>query len=337
MGIRRALRYLRARAFTRSRSYRHRRAQLDGRAFLVLLYHRVLPHSEAQRRRVDPAMYVTPETFAAHLDWLGTDYSVLPLGAAVEQAKAGVALPKSACAITFDDGWRDNYQYAFPLLRQRGLPATVFVVSDRIGTEGAFWPDEAYRRWLALDTAARRRLSASLPDFARGRSAAGLIEGLKAAGAERREQFLSLLRAATPGVDPMDRELLDWKEIDEMSAHGIDLESHGRSHAILTEASPERLVAELRGSLETLAAHGLARQRLFAYPNGDHDARVIQAVHDAGYEAAVTTQPGLAATDCDFMRLPRASLHEHVSRTKSEFEHSVTRYISDSPARPRTR
>src|SRR5688572_23624256 len=75
------------------------RGLLDGTRAAVLMYHRVLPRSEALRHAVEPGMYVAPETFARHLDWLEAEYRILPLAEVVERLAAKRALPPGACAI----------------------------------------------------------------------------------------------------------------------------------------------------------------------------------------------------------------------------------------------
>ena len=107
-------------------------------------------------------MYVTPESFARQLSWLETHFRVLPLHELVARFEQARALPHGACAITFDDGWLDNYAHALPELARRGLPATVFVVTDRVGTEGGFWPDEVCLRMAPFSEPDRRRLAAKL-------------------------------------------------------------------------------------------------------------------------------------------------------------------------------
>jgi hypothetical protein len=90
-------------------------------------------------------MIVTPETFQKHLQWLRSGFEIVHLGDWVSAAKAGEPLPRQACAITFDDGWRDNFEFALPILQRTRTPATVFAVSHMIGTREAFWPNRLAR------------------------------------------------------------------------------------------------------------------------------------------------------------------------------------------------
>ncbi len=76
-------------------------AALDGTRCAVLMYHRVLPREVAEARRVEPGMFVTPDTFGRHLDWLlGSGFRVLPLAEIVEALEGSRPLPPRACAIT---------------------------------------------------------------------------------------------------------------------------------------------------------------------------------------------------------------------------------------------
>ena len=84
---------------------------------------RILTYHSVGRR--DHEMNVTPEAFREQMAWLAENCKVVPLAEAVE-GRGGVA-------ITFDDGYRDNLTEAAPVLREFGLPATVFVVADRLG------------------------------------------------------------------------------------------------------------------------------------------------------------------------------------------------------------
>jgi peptidoglycan/xylan/chitin deacetylase (PgdA/CDA1 family) len=302
---------------------RRRRARLDGSAAAVLMYHRVLPDELARARAVEPGMYVTPEAFRRHLQWLRDAFRVLPLGELVDRLAAGRPLDPRAVAISFDDGWRDGWTHALPELRRAGLPATVFLVSARVGSAGAFWPDEVCRALAELTAPERRALAAELGAAAAGDPAQALLERLKALGEAERERALERVRRAAPPAAPAERELLDWDEVAAMARAGVEFESHGRTHAILTGLSPEQQREELVRSLGELRERGYARGGLLAYPVGAHDAGVRARAAEAGYRAAFTMRPGLLRAGADVFSLARIALHGDVSATRAEFHERV--------------
>lgn len=97
----------------------------------VLMYHRVNePGNESE-------ITVRPENFEKQMEFLKLHrYRVVPLETLVEALKRGKGVPSKTVAITFDDGTLDNIRHAFPVLRQMGFPATVFMITDNIGRPG---------------------------------------------------------------------------------------------------------------------------------------------------------------------------------------------------------
>lgn len=112
----------------------------------ILLYHRVVPVLPEH----DPfGNCVTTATFESHLRWLAhRGYRSLSLADLETRFGPNAARaplpPRRAIAITFDDGYHDNYLHAWPLLKQYGFSATIFLVSDAIGGDNGF--DAAYHR-----------------------------------------------------------------------------------------------------------------------------------------------------------------------------------------------
>jgi len=310
----------RLRALVGESTGRHRRwrRQLDGSAAAILMYHRVLPRERARTLAVEPGMYVTPETFALHLDCLQARFRVLPLAEVAARLAAEQPLPPGACAISFDDGWRDNLEHALPALRSRDLPATVFLVTERVGTAGAFWPDEVCRRIAPLGQAARRELAARLGIAGPAPGPPDLLTAFKARGPAAREALMERLREATPAPPDPGPELLDWAEVHAMAREGIEFESHGASHAILTQLTDALLRRELGSARERLRDEGLGRHGLLAYPSGAFDRRVRDAAAASGHRAAVTTVRGIARRRDDLLALSRIGLHQDVSGSRAE-------------------
>lgn len=128
----------------------------------VLLYHRVAP-----RPQVDPyENFVSQHTFESHLRWLrARGYRSVPLSAVAEALAVGALLPRRAVAITFDDGYLDTYEQAFPLLRRHGFGATVFLVSDAIGGDSSFDGDCGYEPAPMLGRSQIREMAAAGVEF----------------------------------------------------------------------------------------------------------------------------------------------------------------------------
>lgn len=277
-------------------------------------------------------MFVTPETFERHLQWIRQHLAVVRLADWVEAVAAGATVPARACAITFDDGWHDNYTHALPLLAAAGVPATVFAVSGFIGTRRAFWPNRIARllraapalvsgmaelQWLrdaarsaGIDIAA----AATDPE-----AVSRLIAVCKARPDAWLHQALDVAEAAAPGL-VAGRAMLDWDELAEMQQSGIfDVGSHTRTHQRLVAGlEPAVLEDEIVGSRQELERHLGVAPTVFCYPNGDLTPAAESLVAHT-YQAAVTTRRGINRLSTPRASLYRVGMHEDASRTRGQF------------------
>ena len=117
--------------------YRHEVHRHRG---IVLTYHRVLS-ARTPSSAIDPGMFVTGPTFERHLALLTQSYTLVTIDQMGRWLAGDATFDRPPCALTFDDGWRDNYEVAFPILQRYGAPATVFLITGAIGSPGMLdWP-----------------------------------------------------------------------------------------------------------------------------------------------------------------------------------------------------
>jgi len=238
-----------------------------------------------------------------HLDWLGRTHRFVTLDELGEKIAAGEAFERQVAAVTFDDGYADVYENAFPLLRRKGIPAAVFVVTDLVGTAALPLHDRLYlllRRLLARGEMGDGRLRSFLE--AQGIPSASW----RPIAADPHRALVFLLRRLPRGgllrfVEDLEREVgvdlearrelrpVTWSMLRAMQEGGFTVGSHTRSHALLTNESVDDVRDEAAGSRATLEQRLGHPVEHFAYPDGRCDARAVDAVAEAGYRFAYTT------------------------------------------------
>ncbi len=306
------------------------RQKIEGNA-LILMYHRVLPDPVQSPVPVPAGMYVTPDSLRVQLTYLKSKYDVVSLQDLVQHLQSGVDVSR-CCAITFDDGWLDNYLYAYPLCCELNLPITIFLTTGFIGTAKWFWPEEV--AWC-ISHASKKGKTSLLP--------AGLLDILNTTGTERgsvAEKIDSIVESVKR-LNPMrraeliegcteyreavckgksERLLLNWDEVREMKESGlVSFGSHTISHVLLDQLHRQELQHQLTVSREQLEMETGDHVELLAYPNGNFSQEVIEMLPNCGYKAAVTTQRGFVNNTTHPFELPRIAIHDDVSHTLNLF------------------
>jgi peptidoglycan/xylan/chitin deacetylase (PgdA/CDA1 family) len=317
----------------RSGATRPHRA-LAGRLTIVT-FHRVLP-PERRAHYPLPHLAVPPALFDELLRWFAATFECLPLAAAVAAtATRAQQTGRPLLAVTFDDGLRDNHEFALPLLRRHAVRATFFAVADHARSGALLWHDRlAYAAAHAAGgplEEVRRRLLEVVPsdDVARLLSllpAAGagvpafahaVVRRAKQMSADVRDRFEQALAASRPGAAiPAWEGMMDFAQLRALAAEGHEVGSHSLSHALLrTELRPD-FVRETAGSRALLEDAIGAPVRSFCYPDGAHDEAAVAAVRAAGYVAAVTTLPGTNRPADDPFRLRRQNVEAEANQTR---------------------
>jgi peptidoglycan/xylan/chitin deacetylase (PgdA/CDA1 family) len=270
--------------------------------------------------------------FERQVVYLKKHCRVVSLNELVDAIDNNTHLPPRAVVLTFDDGWRDNYEYAFPILRQYGLPATIFLSTGYIGTDRIFWPERLLAALSAMKDGSQdgdKAKPEGLPDglsrqidrwvdgprkFDHDR-ATEIVEEMKLMPSSIREEVVAeFSRRVGRNTPPTEsRIMLNWDEVRTMQSAGICFGSHGVTHELFTHLSSESLADELRLSAEKIEKETGIRPTHLAYPNGNYTSEIVEAVKLAGYRSAVTVELGLACAKDNRYRLPRVNVHQNVS------------------------
>lgn len=298
---------------------------LSDRAF-VLMYHRILPSAENQPCYVQPGMFVTPLTFEQQVAYVKDHFEVLFLDDLIEKASKGENIGRH-CALTFDDGWLDNYSDAFPVLQKYRVPATIFLSTGLVGSIRIFWPEELCYYLEQIDFGTFTGINGP-PSWDRFSDKIGRfqccgrewfldrsIETMKAFTISDREEILDYLRKML-GAQAIPRQMLNWDEVRKMGLSGlVRFGAHTVNHEILDQVPLQRAQAEITASRNEIESQLGTKVTTFAYPNGNHNADIRQLLAENGFGVAVTTRKGLLGHAIPFLEIPRIALHEDVSAT----------------------
>lgn len=295
---------------------------------LVLNYHRI---GNPALDPFDPAVFSATESqFDDQVSYLKRRASLVTLEEAVAFASGSIREPRARCRVllTFDDGYLDNYQSAFPILRSHGVQGVFFLITSLVGSSEVPWWDRV--AWL-LRKARRRRFTlhypADLPvDLDRDGLPLSLRDVLrlhKRPGNTDPQRFLDELQdaAASPALPAAERRFLNWDEAREMVAGGMAIGSHTHSHIVLSQLSPGDQHHDLARSRSILQQQLGVEAETLAYPVGKpatFSQHTQQLACDSGYRAAFSFHGGV-------------NLHGRTSR------YDIKRVAVDGQSRPRFR
>jgi len=273
-----------------------------------------------------PANLVSTTMLERHLDWIGRDHDFVSLDDLGERLAAGTSIRRPLAAVTFDDGYRDVYENAIPMLRRKGIPAACFLVADLLGTQELQAHDRVHElmrrgvaKWQRPAATLRRRLeTAQVPEIARfsipeTRNPYLLTRVLLTRLSSRsRDLVIAFLEDELGSMDMMPEGFLPmtWDMVLDIDRAGFVVGSHTRRHVLLSNESRPCIydeVVESKRALETQLGHPVTH---FAYPDGSFNCTAIKAVQTAGYRFAYT---GCEHRDHrnPLMTIPRRVLWEH--------------------------
>ena len=290
-------------------------------AGVILTLHHVRPRGEGGFRP-NALLEITPEFLDRTLSLIRAEgYDLVTL----DEALLRLSAPRKGrffVALTFDDGYRDNVEHAWPVLAKHGAPWTLFVTTGFADRTARLW-------WLELEEAIRAlpAISLALPDGPFTASSGSDAEKQRAFDRlywRLRKQPEAILLAAIStlagkaGIDTAalaERECLPWETLRALAgAPGVTIGAHTLSHPMLARHDEAFAQAEIVDSKTRLEAELGMPIRHFAYPVGDPTSagpREFALAREAGFASGVTTRPGhvFAEHAAHPHALPRVSLN----------------------------
>jgi len=262
--------------------------------FYILSYHRFSSQKE-KIPSIPPRLSLG--AFQQQIEYLCKHFEVVPLGLIASCIQQRKPLPKNAIAITIDDGYKDNYLYAYPILREYGVPATIFLTTSYIdglqtplADKISFVLSHTHLKEISLEGIGRFTLESEKRRYIASKL---IIKRLKKLPGRRKKSAIEeLLRVCQVEVPPdLGKELtLSWEEIKEMNEKGIEFAAHTATHPELTNIPLEEAREEIESSKREIEKRLGKPVISFAYPSGIYNDEVVELVRKAGFLCAVTTK-----------------------------------------------
>ena len=269
---------------------------------LVLNYHRLF-ESPLQTRFDEGVFSHSLDTFTRQMAWLQSHVDILSEADLLQIISGGRRITRQSVMITFDDGYRDNYDLAWPVMRERGIPATFFIPFNQIeGTSPPWWDQIAFmvkesrRETVTIDD---EELRFSGDSGSRKLAIEQLLKRMKRTPIDQVEGFLGrisqALEVSLPERETLAAQFMTWDQIREVSRNGIAIGSHSMNHHVLTQLPADQQrweLSESKGRLEDKLGRAV---NSLAYPVGGRHSfneQIKSLAQECGYKFALSYTRG---------------------------------------------
>lgn len=305
--------------------------QKQAQNLVILMYHGVRRSGGAGGLTNYLHKHVEQDAFQLQMQLLASSFNVISMDEAVRCLREEQAFPTRSVVVTFDDGYRSNYEHAWPICRALNIPFTLYVVPSFIDTQTALWMD---RVEFTISNTSREHLEIRIGGRVhrcplgrrsdRDRADAmirGSLRGL--AGSALQEKVAELEEKLDAGLTPSESTALapcTWDMLKEMSTSGlVDIGSHMLAHESVTGMNPTDAAQSLAESKARIEERVLRPCRHFAYPFGrpaDFSDDTEELVRSAGYASAVTTVEDANRISSNVHSLARVGVYGHYEQAE---------------------
>ena len=294
----------------------------------IVAYHRVIPSTVARQFNMQESMWVSVDTFNDDIIWMRNHGDIVDLETILDFDTPN---SRPLFSITFDDGWMDNYDNAFPILKHHNIPATIFLVTDAIETGHLFWVEDLLYKVAQLSQtkpigALNNILLSYYTKAGVGQPentdtqqlSEGLAELIKPFPKENRSAFLNdLYQDLGIDLEPISGQILNWSNVIEMGKHGIEFGSHTHTHEILKYIDNDIITDELATSKKIITDKTNKPVRYFCYPNARYRDDNADLLTQTGYQYAFRIHNLRLNKNQNNYFIPRFLLNERVCHNKN--------------------
>ena len=273
--------------------YGNLRRKISKSQVIILVYHRIGPITD--KWSVNPVLH--HKLFEEQINYFSKNFEIVSLNNLSEMITNG-KISEKAAVITFDDGYKDNYEVAFPILKKYNAPATIFLATGAIEQKKLFWWDlvnyvlfQTDMKSIDINDIGTYQLNS---DENKSKAGLNIQEKLKKMDNSKKESIIDELIHLTDVNIPEKlgkKHILSWNEIKRMNKDGIDFGSHTVNHPILTNISLDEAKWEIENSKSCIEENLGTEVKSFAYPNGDFNSGISSLVENLGFNSSVSVYP----------------------------------------------
>jgi peptidoglycan/xylan/chitin deacetylase (PgdA/CDA1 family) len=276
-------------------------------AVIILCFHRVTNEKHSWLR-----VYPDADGFEWRMRALQSLLPIYDLESALDNLRDG-SLKKTVAAVSFDDGYKDNIDVAFPILNRLAIPATFFVSTGFLGSSGL--TGERLRQAFATTSETQLKVpevqESSLiwtDELSRSQVMTKVNRSLKYMHWLERERLTNEIVSALGSKDDASA-MMTSEDLLKLEAAGMKIGSHSHMHAIGNVISDEEFTTDLQSSLSVLSSKLNNPISIFAFPNGktqlDYGAKHLPLVKAVGFKYAITSNPGIVEPSFEAFAVPR--------------------------------
>lgn len=258
-------------------------------------FHRI---GDVTKAPFDPCVYsCDADNFQKYLAFFQSSFRIIDLNELYSIVKTGEPIKEKLALITFDDGYRDNYEVAYPILKQMGIPATFFITTSLVGSSVIPWWDDI--AWHIKQLAGQSfKLSIwpdniTLPANIDAEVIRRVLNRIKSfpKKIDLQLQELKVLTKKEIPAELSNNLFVQWEHLKELEQNGVSIGAHSHTHRILSSLNKEDLIYELTESKRLLEAYLNKPIESLSYPVGGESTyhnSMFKLLDDIGYKVGFT-------------------------------------------------